>query len=463
MNNVFEILGFAKLGHGFRVSAKNIMSMDQREKVKTAANDLKALTESMEAADEKPEQDLIEKAYAKFEKYCRGGRVDLTGREIRMVTYAMDRVKTPKAMSKLISLMDSKWRSRYLLGMLNYLLSSWISADNNVRESLSLYFVQRLQTYNGKRENLCTLKKNALYFEESGPELLGLKLARQDKTVKDITKSALFCVCQTFFGMKSTHLEFEYFSRVIIAYFEKTTDSSLNLLTEVLNIHNFPLTSKLLLPNLIISVSNGSIQADKVKLKRLALKHIGDPAIKAHWNILSASVEVKNNIERARQILQEWVKIEFISAFFEKLVDDPARKRYWIGRASLIRDFKIYTTKFVYQMILERDPNLSGCLDSNVIPLRLESMEKKAALVFDIGKWYIIEFSDVGSIYIYKKGGINSRGIEEDHITYFRELKHPNLMNMNAAMMIVYEEGKIIHNKNWEERMDDWFKSYGIL
>lgn len=233
---------------------------------------------------------------------------------------------------------------------------------------------------------------------------------------------------------------------------------------KVLLEHNNVLTSKRLIPSLIIANEESANNVNNELLKKLALKHIGDPSIRAKWSIPKGKDEDLANLEEAREIMLTWVKKEFITLFFDKCVDEPSRKAYWLERVNIINDFKIYTTRFVHEMILSKDPVLSEFLDANVIVLRNESYAKHAALLLRIGNFFIIEFSDVGAIYIYKKGSIYARNIEIGNITYLKELKRPNLDYLNALnYMMMKEEGRVLHNSGWEKRMDGWLDNFNLL
>lgn len=457
MNSIKEVLGFVPPNVAFKLAARHLLSDNQKDKIKESARQLIGVAQSLSVvAEDVPDADAIESAYKKFCSLCSGRNVVLTSRELRYITYVMGRIKNPDNMMVLVHLLNKNWKARYLNGIFLFLLTNWDSYESSVLDIIRNFYHEKLILYSGKREKLLLLQKNAQFLKANGGELLGTYLRIKNK--------ALLSVCQDVFGMSSTHIEYEYFSRVIVAYFEKSTNEAIPQIENVLQRHNNPITAKRLIPNLIIYNEKTQNTMSSSALKHLALKYIGDPSIRAKWKIVNGSEEDCRKLEEAREIMSNWLKKEFISLFFEKCVNEPGRKAYWLERTKIIYDFKIYTTRFVYDMILSKDEVLANFLDSNVTTLRLEAYDKRAALVLDIGNYLVVEFSDVGAIYIYKKGGIFSRYIEIGNITYLKELKKTNLGYLNATNLSPFsEEGRMIHNSGWEKKMDSWLENYGVL
>lgn len=175
MSKANEILSFASPGLSFNIAAKRILSDLQREKIKTQSHSLFEIALSLgKIAEDVPDDDLIEKAYLKFNRLCRLGDVELTSREIRYVTYAMGRITNQAKMKILLQLLQKRWKDRFFNGILIFLLTNWESVDEPAQSEVRKLFVDKLQSYSGKKDKFLLLKKNAHFFNINGAEMLGI-------------------------------------------------------------------------------------------------------------------------------------------------------------------------------------------------------------------------------------------------------------------------------------------------
>ena len=187
----------------------------------------------------------------------------------------------------------------------------------------------------------------------------------------------------------------------------------------------------------------------------MAVSEIGDPSEKYHWKLSIGTSEEQDNLEQARQILEQWIKRKFISIFFEKCVQDPRRKKFWLNHTDMISDLDIYSTPRTKSMLLQ-DSRISKLVERKVIVLNDKVDSAISALGMSIDKYYFIEFSESGSgsIYIYREKIKNP--------LYFYQLKRPHLPTIQS-FMIDKDEGKLPHLSDWEKTLTQWFRNHGML
>ena len=344
-------------------------------------------------------------------------------------------------------------------GLLLFLLNNWDSSGDEIKKLVTEFLTKKLSLYGGRRDKWLSLKQNIKYLSLNGPELLGINLKKQDKD--QVSFCSLKTMSSIIFGMSNDRLDFEYFSRTIVAYFCYDFKINLDLLDEILQLHNYDATPKRLIPALVLARNTREISIDKDEIKALAIKMIGEPSMRSKWTLLHGSIEEKERLEEARVMLEKWIKTKFISLFFEECVHEPKRKTFWLKMVDRIDDFDIYCTRKTYNLLL-RDNRLESIVSQKVMILRDNKDENMSALVLHIGNYYMVEFSDVGCVYLYLKKSINGKKIESKNIDYLYELKRPR-MNTIQSFMMNFDEGKLPHQNGWENVFIKWMKEHYVL
>lgn len=438
----------------FVLGAKNILSPKKTQSIKNDIDRLGKIASACLSNEEPaPNRYLSDRVYARFQFCCQHPGNDVfTSRELRMLIYSMYRIKTKPMMEKLVDMLDKNWRNKFFNGLLIYILSNFDTAKEDIMALVLSLMQKRLKAYDGKRDKYLIMKKNSRFFQTHGPEMLGIALRQQDTGQKK--NCSLLNMSSMVFGMVSNRIDYEYYSRTIVAYFEKDALSKLDLMEDVLKLHNYDATPKRLIPAIIINENkkNDSIQKDAIR--SLAISLIGDPALKSNWSLSTGSEEEKENIEEAREILNEWIKRKIITIFFEKCVHEPTRKEFWLKHSDLIRDFQLYCTK-ESKAILMQDSRLSSYMESKTTVLMDKKNVDMFALGMSIGKYYMIEFSDVGSIHIYRENSIKSP-------LYFWQLKKAHMPVIQSFMMD-FDEATLPHVKGWEGTFKKWLYKHHLL
>jgi hypothetical protein len=87
--------------------------------------------------------------------------------------------------------------------------------------------------------------------------------------------------------------------------------------------------------------------------------------------------------------------------------------------------------------------------------LRDNKEKDMSALGMKIGPYYMIEFSDTGSIHIYSDFNTNN-------ITYFYELKKPHMQTIQSFFLDTIE-GKLPHVSGWENTFEKWLEIHNVI
>lgn len=440
----------------FVLGAKDLLSKKEQKVIDSNTQQLRDITVLCGKREEEvPDKNMCNRIFRLFEANYKDEHVgDLFSlREIRHLIYAMHRAKEVEMMQKLLKLVDQRWRDRFFNGLLFYILSNFESAPEKVMVEVLSLMQKKLKQYEGKRDKFNTLKRNIVYFQINGPELLGLKMKKQDGEKSDYC--SLKHASQTIFGMNRLRLDFEFFSRAIVTYFEKEKSINVGLIQEIMKLHNCDDTSKRLVPALVLNeaASRSEIYRDRVRL--LAMRLIGDPASPSKWIFAKGTREEKQNLDKTREIINKWITRKIITIFFEKCVEDPKRKAFWIDHADLVEDFKLYCTEKTYAA-LKQDNRIVDIVDSKTDKVMEASSPLDPALGMLIGNYNIIEFASNRALQIYKSN-------EMKKINFLNELNINTLHNTIQSFCVNYEEGKLPHNSGWEKTLVKWFENHGIL
>jgi hypothetical protein len=165
-------------------------------------------------------------------------------------------------------------------------------------------------------------------------------------------------------------------------------------------------------------------------------------------------------LERAREIINAALAAAVINIFFEKLCEDSKRKSFWLKHTKKIKNFKVYGSS--------NSQKLMGNEVSRHVLVRhfvtIASRSNTCALVMYIGEYVIIEFTDVGALYVYKKDSskynlIFGKGVKVESTD---DLKLPylaNLVDTDTYYTHYNDEGRMVHIGHWATRMKNWLNA----
>jgi hypothetical protein len=418
-----------------------------------------------------PENAEIPNIVARFKQFFRQNtlRTNFSNkRDFRTLTYALGYGTSSyqpimfheDELQSCIDLLRTNWRDSYAVGLCHSLLEYWEAAPSSCLEILRSFLVDFLSSYRGTRKSLSGLKANTHFFcRANGNLLLGAELARR--------RAALFIVTKEL-GVPESWIAYSYFSGVFAAYYEKRMQSLPDIwadLSKVLAMHNSVVTSKRILPRVIIQVDNGDAPHLRDDVKAVAFHAIGDPGIKARWEpFTGASASEEQNIRQGKEILNQWITQEFIKVFFEKCLNDPRRKKFWLGLSKQVKSFDLYGPQSV-RLNLKMDKRISDYVDARFH--KTDYYKGVAAFAMRIGNYQLIEFSDPGyAFYAYHSDNKapERRFQEYKTVDSLRDGSMPYLVRRTGYELgQTRNEGRLSHldgDMPWEDVFSYWLRKY---
>ena len=311
-----------------------------------------------------------------------------------------------------------------------------------------------------KRILLKSFKSNIKFFDiRNGDVVLGSELALKNKQIKDATK---------FLSLPDSWFTYPYFSKVIVAYYDKRKEHIeifIDDLTNALNEHNNSTSNKRLISKLIIQANANEFTLLQDKVKSIAFRLVGDPGNAANWTAFEIATEnEKEDLRKAKIILNEWITRQFINVFFEKCINDSRRKRFWLKYVKEITQFRVVGSTYIRRLLMS-DNRISEYVTPRFSKTN-SSRDGNAALMFTMRNYLFVEFSDNGSFYVYKLTNEKAPSINQDFFSSISDLKLTYLLQLvdRNSYYITYmaEEGKLPHRDghlNWENVAEYWLKN----
>lgn len=454
-----EILAFEFNLDLFLNSANTIVSHSQERAFETNKRHLTIITDKYSyekdlVVDENDQKELLRKFDTMFYENKRKGFYDnlFSLRDLKRLCYCLylfgnefDKVEF------FVFLLNENWKDSFMNGLLSYLLSNWNSSNSDSIKVVRILLLSHLGIYNGNRKKFVTLKQNIDFLYENGPIKLG-KLVR----LKQFSKKYFTDI----FDITESCIGYSYYSKAIISYYENNY-SDLSGLKELMTAHNNMKTNKILLPYFIMYADNYFTEIQQDELRSLAIAQIGDPSINSNWAPFdNASIIEESNLKESQRILNEWLTNRFITVFFEKCLVDYERKLFWLRYVKHIHSFKILGSRQISE-ILKQDSRIKDVLNAKYIQTN-STRRLTSALAMYIKDYVIIEFSDVGAVYIYKKDNSMASLLAQYRIDSIDSLKTPSLEPIyysDTYYNYFRDEGRLVHNGFWQSRMDSWIQN----
>ena len=413
----------------------------------------------------------IEGVFLKFKEFIRQGELNeaFDRRELRNLTYAFDFTsggenaifQNPEEVIIALDLLEENWRDLFLIGLFRCYLKNWKSRPKDSFDLLAVFVTAKLHQYGGTRTRYLQLKSNLKFFDEVKGELeLGVHLYHKKIPLTKVTD---------FLKLPEQWISYPYFEGVINSYFQKSQNEVENYLEEiatVLKAHSNHVkgtkANKLIVGKIVCSCVDKSEEIQD-KAKDIAFELVGDPGTSAIWIVPD---EINSNdrqiIERAREILNEWITRQFISVFFEKCIDDVRRKRFWLKYSKRITRFKVFGPRNV-KSDLKKDERIAKYVDG-----RFHAVDNKSsvsAFMFLLGNHKMIEFSVPGYAFYAYKESIYAPEFEMDNLGSVNEFRNGNMpmlvYRQGTYLHSFSEEGRLVHNDGdllWESVFAYWIK-----
>lgn len=482
MQKTKEILNWHLNFADMKYASEHVFSLETKNIVTTSISQLKELSQRLPDGNKLPEKKLIKDIYFLFQKENVQEYPYLISlfskRDARILVYALD--YQPENGGEIILFSDKfgvarniildKWKDSFIISLWHVLLKDWnnLLVFEEQRELLTELLNSKCNGYEGSRKNILGVTHIISFFiKKDSPK----EYARNLINYKKLISNAHILLKQ-----KESILVYEYFSSVIYSYIE-TIDKK--LITNEITVSIYQFLQKHNNKKVTIISCSQIINSDKfnqsieiVKTQTVAM--IGDP-IKAHlWRYNGLTETQENSVELARKKLNIILNKRFIKVFFEKLVQDERRKKYWLKFIDKIDDIKFSGNRDNFRY-LKNIESVSKYVDFRYkITTRTQPT---CALIIYARNFVFVEFTDMGALYIYKhknfKINLNAiNGMEDLKIWSRYDFACKNSPDtggyydyntyeyVKVTKYKLNEEGRITHQGDWEKRVNAWMKKY---
>jgi hypothetical protein len=483
MRNAKDLLNFSFSNSALQQSAVKIIPNSLENLLDIRIGKLRELSQKIGANSfELKGEHLIPQVYRKFKHDFKTRKLTFDRKELRTLTYAVSYSENSSTsifnnqeeLEYAFKLLEKEWKDSYLFGLIDCLLKYWETTYELQFSMLSDFIVLKLKKYEGSRNSIIGLKNNLKFFSQrNGDLVLGKELAMKNISILKATN---------YLSVPESWISYPYFSRVIISFFENHKNDfldSLDVLNDVLLAHGkgnveAHKTNKRAISKLIIKADKPQFAESQDRVKKLAFEFIGDPEIKSDWHPFDGATEKEcQELEKAREILNEWITRQFINVFFNVCINDVRRKNFWLKHASNISSFKVYGSANT-KMILKRDDRISQYLDSRFV--MVYSNKNVSAFILYMKNYMLIEFSEDGyAFYGYRVDG-NKKPNIYGKLNSVDDLRNGS---MPIAVTRTYDsinghhsEGRLFHKDGnfqdgstlkWEEVFNWWLKNYNVV
>lgn len=443
---------------GFHTQARLVENVQTEKNIRQQVNalkqiELRAMADARPAVSQQSIQEIIDKVIAESHEET----LSIEGwsaRELRIISYYLIKLQGDEAAFQYaLKLLEEGWRNLYLNGLVFFLLNLWNNIKPELRQATCRLFTARLREYTGSNRRVMAWKNHANYFDEAGPlRLLQLLLSQNT----NIMKAPLVL------GYKENALAQSFYSDVIIDY-AKNKSVGLTELGQIFEKHNHARTKKLVLADYVERADKRGDPEKQAMLSNFINNTLGDVTLATTWAPFpGATYEEAQQLKHAMQLAKKWFARKIIETFFKICVQDKQRELFWLRYVKDISGFRIVGSALTRQM-LRSDPTTREMF----MPFFIETNSRTSqtsALVLSIKNKVMIEFSDVGALYVYNQDDVTVQFLRNGarRISSIRDLKTPSADGIVQSdywgYMRFYEEGKMNHQGNWTCRLERWMR-----
>jgi len=468
MQNTKEILKWYLNFSEMKYAAEHVFSRETKNIVDISIHQLKELSERLPDGNKLPEKKLIKDVYFLFYNESNKEYQNLISlfskRDTRVLVYALD--YKPENGGEIIlfsekfgiarNLILDKWKDSFIISLWHLLLKNWnnLLVFQTQRELLTELLNSKCNAYDKTRKDILGVTRIISFFlTKDSPKEFAINLIKYKKLISG---------AHITLKQKESILVYEYFSSVIYSYIE-TIDEKIITTEITVSIYNFLQKHNnkkvtIISCSQIINSNKFNQTIDIVKNQTVAM--IGDP-IKAHlWRFNGLSSTQEESVESARKKLNILLNQHFIKVFFEKLVQDERRKKYWLKFIDKIDDIKFSGSRDNYRY-LKNIESVSKYVDSRY--KTTSRNQSTCALIIYSKNFVFVEFTDTGALYIYKKQNfkvnLNTIDTMED-LKSWPSHKYACKNAEQSGYIYLNEEGRITHQGYWESRFDSWMRKY---
>lgn len=458
MSDVYGLLNMNReILENFALQGRLIENNVETDRIlRNATRKLKAIEDRMQDDGKRPDfnQQSIEEVIYKVKRCSDGDKEEWSIKELRLVSYYMVKLRNEqKYFDYALQLLDTNWRDLYINGLMFFLMNSWNICSDNLLIGVSELIKRHLINYNGSIKRYQILKKQSDLLEKAGPARLATLLSAKSIPLED---------APTLLGYKVSSLSFPYFSDVILNYFKRKQEIDYDELEEIFKRHSLDRTKKLMYAYLVEKAEDSADGNFQGAVVRSARRVLGDINIGTTWSpFTGATAEEIWQLNKAKDLIIAWGARKTVDAFFDVCVQDPRRRKCWLEYVGSIMDYRIVGSTSVrtkLQANSEVAPLLRSCfIETN------SRVSTTAALILFIKDKVFVEFSDVGALYIYNSTNSFIRDIKRKrYIDKTDDLKDKSvgmaIDQYSSWSYIYYDEGRITHRGEWEERFRRWMR-----
>lgn len=458
MSNIYGLLNLNQdILENFALQGRLIENNVETDRIlRNATRKLKAIEDRMQDDGKRPyfNQQSIEEVIEKVKRETNGANMDWTIKELRLVSYYMVRFRNEQnVFDHALQLLENNWKDMFINGLMFFLMNSWNICTDNLLIGVSELIKRHLVNYSGPIKRYLILKQQTDLLEKSGPVRLATLISAKKIPLE---------VAPTILGYNVSSLSFSYFSDVIINYFKRKREIDYDEMEEIFKKHFLDRTKKLIYAYLVEKAEDSDDGNFQGSVVRSARRILGDINVSTTWApFTGATPEDIWLLNKARDLIIAWGARKTVDAFFDVCVQDPRRRKCWLEYVGSIMDYRIVGSTSVrtkLQSNSEVAPLLKSCfIETN------SRISATAALVLFIKDKVFVEFSDVGSLYIYNSSNRVIRDIKRKrYLDSTADLKDTSIGmaidQYSSWSYLYYDEGRITHRGEWEERFRRWMR-----
>ena len=458
MSDIFSLLNINKgIFQDFPLLANRVADHQAEKMVKRNISKLKQIEERM-FVDKGLDiaQKSIDEIISKVIRLAPSGDIsgaNWTTRELRIASYYLMKLRD-KSENYLfaLNLLDNNWKNMFFNGLVFYLMNSWHSIEPEYRERTCQLLVRKLKEYSESNRRYLLWKNYANLFESNGPIRMAAMIAAKKMNIAD---------APSLLGFKDTSIKQPYYSDVIIKYMANNHIIDREEIEQIFELHDIDRTKKLVFVYLVEQEDRSGDGLRRAQLCRFANVQLGDVTLAASWApFAGATLEEAQKLKRSMQMVNMWFAQQIIETFFEICVQDKERKDFWLNYVQFISGFKIIGSTAI-KRLLQSNSQIGSMFLRHFIETNSYSSQTSALALFIKNKM-IIEFSDIGALYVYDQTNSMVKTVTGARygIASTNDLKKPStnlLIEPNSWGGYYYhEEGRITHRGAWQDRLSGW-------
>lgn len=450
-----------------KFTAEHLFTQKTKSQISENITALKKLTDRLPEGGKQPETKLIKDIYFLFQKNYNvpaNQKIVFTQRETRCLIWALDFqpsendeiILFSEKYKAALSIIETYWKDSFIISLWHILLKNWDKLLNFPKQQGEIFKLlhENSKNYSRNRKDILKIASNIDFFTSTdSPTSFAVEILQKNISLGN---------SNFLFEQKEQILGYPYFFHVAQNYLdliekEQLNESNIAGVYSFLQKHNRK-KATLILCSKIINEDIFNRNIEIVKKHTVAL--IDDPIKEYQWKHGSLNESEQQNVEKARKKLNILLNKHFIKIFFEKLVEDDRRKKYWLKFIDKIDDIKFSGNRSNFQY-LKNIQSISQYVDFRY---KITSRNQgTSALIIYSKNFVFVEFTDTGALYIYKKQNfnINLNAIDSmEDLKTWSTYKYACKNAEQSGYIYLNEEGRITHQGYWESRFDAWMRKY---